>query len=201
MPMSGPLRCLLLVLPLAGLLAGPLSAATAPHSAPRIWYPSDSYPQLTLPGGRHESVRSMFDIGKPMRFGEFVWDENHTPKGPVWIRIDLPRQILSIFRAGHEIGTAVILYGTDGKPTPSGNFTILEKNKDYYSHNYHAPMPYMLRLTDDYVAIHGSNVRQGHATHGCIGVPPDFARLLFAAASKGDPVFILPADGKKPSAY
>ena len=99
------------------------------------------------------------------------------------------------------IGTAVILFGTDGRPTPTGRFTILEKKADYYSHNYHAPMPYMLRLTNDYVAIHGSDVRQGHATHGCIGVPLDFARLLFAAAGKGDLVVILPAqaDAGKPA--
>jgi lipoprotein-anchoring transpeptidase ErfK/SrfK len=53
-------------------------------------------------------------------------------------------------------------------------------------------MPYMLRLTDDGVAIHGSNVREGYATHGCIGVPPDFAKKLFAVMAKGDPVFIVP---------
>ena len=59
--------------------------------------------------------------------------------------------------------------------------------------SYDAAMPYMLRLTEDGVAIHGSNVRQGYATHGCIGVPIDFAKLLFGAAKKGDPVVILPA--------
>jgi lipoprotein-anchoring transpeptidase ErfK/SrfK len=52
-------------------------------------------------------------------------------------------------------------------------------------------MPFMLRLTDDGVAIHGSNVRQGYATHGCIGIPLDFARKLFAATHKGDIVAIL----------
>ena len=53
-------------------------------------------------------------------------------------------------------------------------------------------MPYMLRLTKDGVAIHGSNVREGWATHGCIGVPLDFARKLFSVARKGDLVVILP---------
>ena len=48
-------------------------------------------------------------------------------------------------------------------------------------------------LTNDGVAIHGSSVREGWATHGCIGVPLDFARLLFAAATKGTEVVILPA--------
>jgi len=188
--LAGALPALAAVAPVPG-------AMTASHPVSRVWYPKDNYPELTLPDGRRETVRSMLDITKPMRFGDFVWDEDQIPKGTLWIRIDLPRQILSVFRAGHEIGTAVILYGTDGKPTPIGAFTILEKNAHYYSHSYHAPMPFMLRLTDDGVAIHGSSVREGHATHGCIGVPIDFARLLFTAANKGDVVAIIPAETAK----
>ena len=197
------LRCLVaaVCVATASLDPGPAAHAQPASMAARVWYPAGGYPQLALPGGRHEPIRSMLDISKSMRFGDFVWDENKVPKGAVWIRVDLPRQILSVFRAGHEIGTAVILYGTDGKPTPTGSFSVLEKKADYFSHSYHAPMPYMLRLTSDGVAIHGSNVRQGHATHGCIGIPLDFARLLFGAAGKGDPVFILPAQpqAKRPS--
>jgi len=162
-------------------------------SGARIWYPAGNYPQLSLPDGRKEVVRSMLNVTGPMHFGNFVWDEDHIPAGPLWVRIDLNRQLLTVFRSGHEIGSAVILYGTDGKPTPTGSFTVLEKDRDHYSRSYDAPMPYMLRLTDDGVAIHGSNVREGWATHGCIGVPLEFAHLLFAAASKGDLVFILPA--------
>jgi lipoprotein-anchoring transpeptidase ErfK/SrfK len=112
------------------------------------------------------------------------------------VRIDLTRQLLSVFRGGHEIGSAVILYGATGKATPTGNFTILEKDPDYYSRTYNAPMPYMLRLTSDGVAIHGSNVREGWTTHGCIGVPLDFARLLFGVTRKGDPVVIFPGAKK-----
>jgi len=164
------------------------------HSdATRIWYGEGQYPQLSLPGGRREVVRSLLNITRPMQFGDYVWDEDRIPEGRVWVRVDLSRQILSVFRAGHEIGSATILYGSDHTATPTGSFTILEKAADYYSHTYHAPMPYMLRLTKDGVAIHGSNVREGWATHGCIGVPLDFARLLFAEAGKGDLVVVLPA--------
>jgi lipoprotein-anchoring transpeptidase ErfK/SrfK len=162
----------------------------------RIWYGARNYPHLTLPDGRQEIVRSVLNIQKPMQFGAYVWDEDRIPKGPIWVRVDLGRQLLSVFRGGHEIGSAVILYGTDGKPTPTGSFTVLQKAARYVSHSYDAPMPYMLRLTDDGVAIHGSNVRQGWATHGCIGVPLDFARLLFAQTNKGDVVVILPASAK-----
>jgi len=175
-------------------MAAPTQKAS---SEARIWYSANDYPRLALPNGRSEVVRSVLNITKSMRFGDYVWNEDRIPNGPVWVRIDLARQLLSVFRSGHEIGSAVILYGSDGKATPTGSFTILEKDPNHYSWSYNAPMPYMLRLTSDGVAIHGSNVRQGWATHGCIGVPTEFARLLFSAAKKGDPVIIVPV---KPSA-
>lgn len=171
-----------------------ISAVTpTPLSGVRIWYPARHYPRLSLPNGRQEVVRSVLNVAKPMHFGSFVWDEKHIPRGQVWVRIDLAQQLLSVFRGGHEIGSAVIVYGSDGKPTPTGTFTILERDSDHYSRSYDAPMPYMLRLTKDGVAIHGSKVLQGWATHGCIGVPLDFARMLFSVAKKGDLVAILPA--------
>jgi lipoprotein-anchoring transpeptidase ErfK/SrfK len=52
-------------------------------------------------------------------------------------------------------------------------------------------MPYTLRLTADGVSIHGSNVRWGYATHGCVGVPTAFASKLFEAVSVGDDVLIV----------
>ena len=186
---------------LAAALLGLTPQAAVAASEARVWYSAGDYSRISLPDGRQEIVRSVLNITKPMQFGDFVWNEDHIPKGPVWVRIDLARQFLSVFRDGHEIGSAVILYGDDGKPTPAGSFTILEKDADHYSHSYDAPMPYMLRLTDDGVAIHGSNVREGWATHGCIGVPLDFARLLFAAASKGDLVVIVPAQPEKAQSH
>ena len=137
-------------------------------------------------------IKSILDIRQPMEYGEFRWNDRGVPAGPIWIRIDLKSQLLSVFRAGHEIGTAVILYGTDGLPTPSGKFPILAKWKDHRSATYdNAPMPYTLRLTKDGVAIHGSNVRWGFATHGCIGIPTDFAAKVFGVVHVGDPVLIV----------
>jgi len=185
----GSVRYLLLAL----FLADPPGAMAAAPSQLRIWYSPNDYPQLALPDGRAEIIRSVLNITKPMHFGDFVWNEDGIGKGPLWIRVDLARQLISAFRGGHEIGTAVILYGSDGKASPTGRFTVLEKSAHYYSRTYDAPMPYMLRLTNDGVAIHGSNVREGWATHGCIGVPLEFARRLFGAAKKGDSVVIAPA--------
>lgn len=160
-------------------------------SGSRFYYPATSFPILTLPGGRTETIRSVLNIKQKMHYGESVWDDENVPQGPVWIRVDLTHQLLSVFRAGHEIGTAVVLYGAADKESPAGTFPILQKAEDYHSRTYDAAMPFMLRLTADGVAIHGSQVRPGAATHGCIGVPTEFARQLFGQAKLGDLVVIV----------
>jgi lipoprotein-anchoring transpeptidase ErfK/SrfK len=104
--------------------------------------------------------------------------------------VDLAEQTLSVFRGPNEIGTTVLLYGTDQTPTPTGRFTVLAMDKDHWSSTYDAPMPYTLRLTSDGVSIHGSLVRPRAGTHGCLGVPIDFAKRLFAVAKVGDEVLI-----------
>lgn len=182
---------LLLAAPWRAQPPKPAQKVAAQPSGPRLSYPAGRYPLLTLPDGRRQPVRSLLNVRRPMRYGQWVWDDRGVPAGPSWVRIDLAAQMLSLFRAGHEIGTAVILYGTDGKPTPTGVFPILEKAREHRSTLYDAEMPYMLRLTGDGVAIHASDVRFGHATHGCIGVPPAFARLLFEQVRRRDPVAIL----------
>lgn len=135
-------------------------------------------------------VRQILDLKKPLSHGDYVWDESTAPDGPIVITVDLAAQVVSIFRDGYEIGTAAIIYGADNMPTPLGVFPVLEKDADHVSNLYDAPMPYMLRLTHDGVAIHGSDVRYGNATHGCIGVPTAFARKLFAATHLGDRVIV-----------
>lgn len=136
-------------------------------------------------------VKSVLPVPQPFRHGDYVWDESRAPAaGRVIITVDLKAQTLSAFRAGHEIGAAVILYGANDKPSPVGAFPITQKDADHVSNLYDAPMPYMLRLTNDGVAIHGSDVKWGEATHGCIGVPTAFARKLFGAVKLGDLVII-----------
>ena len=137
-------------------------------------------------------VKSLLDVEKPMQFGDYQWNDTAIPSGQTWIRVDLGSQIISVFRAGHEIGTSVIVYGGDNKETPGGTFHILAKDKDHRSSIYDAAMPYTLQLTGDGVSIHGSTVRWGAATHGCIGVPLEFARRLFDQARVGDEVTIVP---------
>lgn len=141
-------------------------------------------------------VRRVLPIDGPFTHGRWVWDEAGAPAaGPLVVTIDLDAQVLSVFRDGYEIGAAVVLYGADWKPTPLGALKITEKDADHVSNLYGAPMPYMLRLTNDGISIHGSDVQEGAATHGCIGVPTAFAKKLFAVARLGDRVII--TNGKR----
>lgn len=140
-------------------------------------------------------VRSILSIPGPIRFGQFYWDETKGEPGPLVITVDLAARVLSVFENGHEIGTTAILKGYGDKPTPLGVFPITQKDAHHVSNIYDAPMPWMLRLTNDGVSIHGSKVERGYATNGCIGVPDGFAEKLFRLAKLGDKVII--TDGKQ----
>ena len=153
----------------------------------------DIAPEQSAPASADPFViKSILPISGTIRYGEWFWDESAAPKdGTLVITVDLEARVISAFRDGHEIGTAVALLGTKRHPTPLGTFPILTKEKDNISEKYNnAPMPWTLRLTWDGIAIHGSPVINGYASHGCIGVPDPFAEKLFAAAKRGDKVVI-----------
>ena len=189
---------------LGGTTAAALSLGNAPAAKPaapaahapviargRVAVPAVATRQALAEGLILKPVSTILAVPGRMQYGDYRWDDNGVPKGPTWVRVDLKSQIISVFRGGHEIGTAVILYGADGLATPTGKFPVLAKLKDHVSQTYDAPMPYTLRLTADGVSIHGSNVRWGFATHGCVGVPTAFAAKLFDSVSVGDEVLIV----------
>lgn len=135
-------------------------------------------------------VKRILQIDEPFVHGYYKWDDEGVPDGELVITVDLKAESISVFRAGYEIGAAVITFGDSEKPTPTGVFPISQKSKDHVSNIYGSPMPYMLRLTNDGVAIHASDVKWGWGTRGCIGVPMEFARLLFEQAKLGDRVIV-----------
>lgn len=150
----------------------------------------DANTRIRLARHAPSPVRSLLNVRHRMHYGQAIWNEFGVPAGQVWVHVDRRSQIVSVFRGGHEIGTAVILYGAPEKPTPAGLYPVLGKKLHHRSAAYGAPMPYTMWLTRDGVAIHASDVREGAATHGCIGVPREFARKLFDAIRPGDPVVI-----------
>lgn len=157
----------------------------------RIFLSEGQLKEALATGTIDRPIKSLLEVKAPLHFGDYAWNDTAIPAGPTWIRVDLGAQLISVFRGVHEIGTAVIVYGGDNKETPIGTLHILGKARDHQSSIYEAEMPYTLRLTDDGVSIHGSNVRWGAATHGCIGVPLAFAERLFRATAVGDEVVIV----------
>lgn len=136
-------------------------------------------------------IKRILPIKGPIKYGEWHWDEAGAPAGPIVVTVDLEARVLSVFRGGHEIGATAVLLGTQEKPTPLGVFPIIWKKADHYSSIYDgAPMPFTQRLTEDGIAIHGTLVEKGYASHGCVGVPDSFAKKLFATTSLGDKVYI-----------
>lgn len=143
-----------------------------------------------LPAG----VKSLLRVPQALEHGDYVWNDRDVGPGKVQVFVNMRRQLISVFRDGHEIGTAVIVYGGNGHDSPSGRFPIMRKVRDYHSRSYDAPMPYSLFITNDGVALHGSPMAADRATHGCIGLPLSFARLLFDQAKRGDVVEIVQTD-------
>ena len=141
-------------------------------------------------------IKRALTIDKQMTHGDWLWDDRGVPAGPLLVTVDLKAQMISVFRDGYEIGVAVIEHGANDKPTPLGVFPILAKDADHVSSSYvdandrPAPMPWMLRLTPDGVAIHGAEIRPDWASNGCVGIPNEFAKRLFAEAKVGDRVII-----------
>ena len=173
-----------------GLAAGALLAATA---APAMAQGAAKSAQLQL--------AKQAERLKP---GQWVWAPKIAPKGPILVYVDLDRQVATVYRNGIRIGVSTISSGKPGYDTPTGVFTILEKNVVHHSSKYNnASMPYQQRLTSYGVALHAGGLPGYPESHGCVHLPIAFSRLLFAAMPMGGTVIIAGRHGdpyKRPAA-
>lgn len=136
----------------------------------------------------------------PLKPGEYWWAPVVSPTGPVMVLVSVPLQTIQVYRNGILVGRSSVSTGTKGHSTPSGVFTILEKKETHRSTTYQgAPMPHMQRLTWSGIAMHSGQLPGYPASHGCIRMPYDFSKLLFALTAKGGTVVI--GDDKKPQPY
>lgn len=123
--------------------------------------------------------------------GQWVWAPNIAPTGPLLVYVDLSRQIATVYRNGVRIAVATVSSGKAGHETPTGVFTILQKDANHKSSIYNsAPMPFQQRLTWDGVALHAGGLPGYPKSHGCVHLPYDFSRELFAMTSLGATVVI-----------
>lgn len=126
-----------------------------------------------------------------LRPGEFVWTPDIAPAGPMLLIVNVRTQRAILFRNGVPIGATTVSTGRKGHETPTGVFTVLQKQVEHYSSKYNnAPMPYMQRLTWGGVALHAGSLPGRPASHGCIRLPRQFAQLLYGATTLGMTVVI-----------
>ena len=123
--------------------------------------------------------------------GQYLWAPAIAPSGPVLVIVSLARQDAFVYRNGVLIGVSTVSTGTKGHETPTGVFTILQKNVKHYSNLYNnAPMPYMQRLTWDGVALHAGNLPGYPQSHGCIRLPYTFSQELFKVTALGGTIAV-----------
>ena len=124
--------------------------------------------------------------------GQFVWQPERASTGPVEIVVSIPLQLAYVYRGGELIGMTTVSTGRRGHETPTGRFPIMEKRPRHFSNLYNnAPMPFMQRLTWGGVALHAGHIPGHPASHGCVRLPLEFARLLFSVTRVGTNVHIL----------
>jgi len=129
--------------------------------------------------------------GAHLRPGQYVWASNAATAGPLFLVIDLSAQRATLYRNGMVIAASTVSTGSRGRNTPTGVFTILQKEVFHRSRTYDdAPMPYMQRLTWKGVALHAGHVASYPASHGCIRLPRGFAKRLYGITRLGTPVMI-----------
>lgn len=126
-----------------------------------------------------------------LKQGEFLWMAAAVTSGPVVMVVSITEQRAYVYRNGILIGATSVSTGRPGHATPTGVFTVLQKQKDHYSTIYNsAPMPYMERLTWGGVALHAGGLPGYPESHGCIHLPSEFARLLYEISPSGMTVVI-----------
>jgi lipoprotein-anchoring transpeptidase ErfK/SrfK len=122
-------------------------------------------------------LRARLDSLKP---GQFLWYPQVSPVGPVTVVVSLTEQRAYVYRNGIAIGVSTVSSGKEGRETPTGVFSILQKKVEHKSSLYNsAPMPYMERLTWDGIALHAGHLPGYPASHGCVRLPLAFAKSLY----------------------
>src|SRR5271155_3314292 len=126
-----------------------------------------------------------------LKKGQFLWMGEAVTTGPVVMVVSITEQRAYVYRNGILIGATTVSTGRTGHATPTGVFTVLQKQKEHRSTIYDgAPMPYMERLTWGGIALHAGGLPGYPESHGCIHLPSEFAQRLFDISPNGMTVVI-----------
>jgi hypothetical protein len=123
--------------------------------------------------------------------GKFFWRNDATGRQVDRIVISLSNQLAYAYDGEELIAVSTISSGKEGKQTPTGIFTVLDKKRMHRSIKYdNAPMPFMQRIDQYGIALHAGHLPGHPASHGCVRLPAGFAAKLFGATRVGTEVLI-----------
>jgi lipoprotein-anchoring transpeptidase ErfK/SrfK len=112
-------------------------------------------------------------------------------KGILSVIITIDKQQVTLYSDGQPIARSRVSTGVPGHPTPTGVFSIIQKDRWHRSNLYYnAPMFFMQRVTWSGVAMHQGVVPNSPASHGCIRLPEAFAKQLWGITKLGVRVII-----------
>jgi len=153
---------------------------------PLLW----ACPALAQGAKASSPVEFARDVAQ-LKPGEWVWAPEVAPAGPILVYVDLSAQRATVYRNGVRIAVSTVSSGKAGHETPTGVFTVLQKDAKHRSSKYNnATMPFTQRLTWDGIALHAGGLPGYPESHGCVHLPYDFARALFAETSLGVTVVV-----------
>jgi hypothetical protein len=142
-------------------------------------------------GHRHHSETGKSEARKP--------EPPKQPSGPLLLAVSIGSQKVTVYDNGAPVATSSVSTGVPGHPTPTGIFSVIQKQRWHHSNLYsNAPMPYMQRITWSGVALHAGVVPGHPASHGCIRLPAGFAVRLWGMTKIGARVIVTRGDAGPP---
>jgi lipoprotein-anchoring transpeptidase ErfK/SrfK len=139
-----------------------------------------------LHGAKQRKVRAPQQ--EPAKIYQDVLDRATTQNIHVMVSISKQRVYLMV---GDDVAVdSPISSGRRGRSTPTGSFTVSEKDKNHISSLYHCPMKYFLRMSGMSFGLHVGQLPGYPASHGCVRLPEEVAKILFEKATIGTNVSI-----------
>ena len=119
------------------------------------------------------------------------WWSSRTKSGDVRVIVSIERQLAFVYRGNTLVGAASVTTARDDKLTPQGIFPIWMKKEMHYSKAYeNTPMPYTQFIDEYGIALHAGPNPGYPASAGCVRLPKEFAKNLFAVSEIGTEVLI-----------
>jgi lipoprotein-anchoring transpeptidase ErfK/SrfK len=163
-------------------------ASTAPAAKP-----SSELPYLWTLGNAPEAYKDMVaTFGRSgLKPGQYLWTTTIPSQGETKVVIDRLTQTAYVYKGDQLVGVSSVSTAKQGHITPLGEWSILEKRPFYRSKKYdNAPMPWMERIDEYGIALHGGGTPGYPESHGCIHLPMKFAEKLYGMTKIGTKVII-----------